>query len=124
VIPVGLGLHAASFDRDELVLDAEQLLDDALGLLVTTFPEVLIADDAFGVDEVQRRPVVVGEGRSRPRSRCRRLPCNRSPASVSRAARRLRTRRHQACASSSEIALGSRANTMTPDCRLGAQSSA
>jgi len=44
------------------VLDAEQPLDHALGLLVTSFAEVLVADAAVGVDEVQRRPVVVVEG--------------------------------------------------------------
>ena len=33
-----------------------------LRLFVTTFAEVLIADDALGVDEVERRPVVVVEG--------------------------------------------------------------
>jgi hypothetical protein len=43
VIPVGLRLHADPFDRDELALDAEQPLDDALGSLVTSFAEVLVA---------------------------------------------------------------------------------
>ena len=62
VVPVGLGLHAEPFDGDELALDAEQTLDDALGLLVASFAEVLVADDALRVDEVQRRPVVVVEG--------------------------------------------------------------
>ena len=46
---------------DGPALDAQQLLDDALRLLVAAFAEVLVADDAVGVDEVQRRPVVVGE---------------------------------------------------------------
>jgi hypothetical protein len=61
VIPVSRGLHAESFDGDELPLDAQQLLDDALRLLVASFTEALVADDPVGVDEVQRRPVVVRE---------------------------------------------------------------
>jgi hypothetical protein len=31
-------------------------------LLVASFAEVVVADDAVGVDEVERRPVVVVEG--------------------------------------------------------------
>jgi len=31
-------------------------------LLVASFADVVVADDAVGVDEVQRRPVVVVEG--------------------------------------------------------------
>ena len=62
MVPVGLGLHAEPFDGDELALDAEQLLDHALRLLVAPFAEVVVADDAVRVDEVERRPVVVGEG--------------------------------------------------------------
>src|SRR5918994_1181454 len=62
VVPVGLRLHADSFDGDELALDAEQALDDALRLLVASFAEVLVADDAVRVDEVERRPVAVVEG--------------------------------------------------------------
>ena len=61
VVPVGLGLHAESLDRDELALDAEQTLDHALRFLVTPFAEALVADDAVGVDEIERRPVVVVE---------------------------------------------------------------
>jgi hypothetical protein len=56
------GLHADPFDGDELALDAEQLLDDTLGLLIATLAKVLVDDDAVGVDEVQRRPVMVVEG--------------------------------------------------------------
>ena len=44
------------------MLDAEQLLDDALRLLVAPFAEVSVADDAVRVDEVERRPVMVVEG--------------------------------------------------------------
>jgi hypothetical protein len=33
-------------DRDELALDAEQLLDDTLGLRRATLAEVLVDDDA------------------------------------------------------------------------------
>jgi hypothetical protein len=46
LVPVGLGLHPEPFDGDELALDAEQPLDDALGLLVASFAEVVVADDA------------------------------------------------------------------------------
>ena len=63
VLPVGLRLHPDAFDGDELALDSEQLLDHALGLLVAPFAEVAVADDAVRVDEVERRPVVVVEGR-------------------------------------------------------------
>ena len=61
MVPVGLRLHAQSLDRGELALDAEQPLDDALRVLVATLAEVLIADDATHVDEVEGRPEVVGE---------------------------------------------------------------
>jgi hypothetical protein len=62
VVPVGRRLHADPFDGDELALHAEQTLDDALGFVVATLTEVLVADDAVRVDEVERRPVVVREG--------------------------------------------------------------
>jgi hypothetical protein len=62
VVPVGRRFHAHALDGDELALDAEQLLDDALEFLVASFTEVLVADDAVPVGEVQRRPVAVGEG--------------------------------------------------------------
>jgi hypothetical protein len=62
MVPVGLRLHAERLDRHELALDAEQLLDDALRSLVAPFAEVLIADDAVPVGEVERGPVAVGEG--------------------------------------------------------------
>jgi hypothetical protein len=54
--------YTEPFDADELALDAKQPLDDALGLLVASFADVVVADDAVRVDEVQRRPVVVVEG--------------------------------------------------------------
>jgi hypothetical protein len=54
--------YAEPFDADELALGAEQPLDGALGLLVVSFADVAVTDDAVGVDEVQRRPVVVVEG--------------------------------------------------------------
>ena len=41
-------------DVDELTVDAEQLLDDALGLLVAAFAEVVVSDDALRVYEVER----------------------------------------------------------------------
>ena len=62
VVPVGLLLHADAFDGDELALDAEQLLDDALRFLVAPLAEVVVANVAVHVDEVERRPVVVVEG--------------------------------------------------------------
>jgi hypothetical protein len=61
VNPVGPCLHAEPFDGDELALDPEEPLDDALRLLVAPFAEVVVADDAVRVDEVERRPVVVVE---------------------------------------------------------------
>src|SRR5215207_1936034 len=61
VVPVGLRLHAEPFHGDELALDAEQPLDDALRLLVASLTEVVVADDAVRVDEIERRPVMVGE---------------------------------------------------------------
>jgi hypothetical protein len=46
VVPVGLRLDAQTFDRDEFPLDPEQPLDDALRLLIASFAEVVVADDA------------------------------------------------------------------------------
>src|SRR4051794_2453564 len=48
VVPVGLRLHPHPFDRDELAVDAQQTLDDALRFLVASLAEVLVADDALG----------------------------------------------------------------------------
>ena len=62
MVPVGLRLHADPFDGDEVAFNAEKLLDDALRLLVAAFAEVVVADDAVDVDEVERGPVVVVEG--------------------------------------------------------------
>ena len=62
VDPVGLRLHAESLDGDKFAFDAEQPLDDTLELLVASFAEVVVADDAVRVNEVERRPVVVVEG--------------------------------------------------------------
>jgi len=62
VIPVGRRLHADALDGHGLALEPEQLLDDALGLLVASFAEVVVAEDAVAVGEVQRRPIAVGEG--------------------------------------------------------------
>ena len=61
VVPVGRRLDAEPFDGDELSLDAKQALDDAFRFLVASFAEVVVADDAVGVDEVQGRPVMIGE---------------------------------------------------------------
>ena len=46
ILPVGLPLHAAPFDGDKFAPRAEQPLDDALGWLVASFSEVVLADDA------------------------------------------------------------------------------
>ena len=40
---------------------AQQLLDDPLGFVVSALAEVVVADPALVVGDVQRRPVVVGE---------------------------------------------------------------
>ena len=61
MIPVGRRLDANPFNADEVALDSEQLLDHALRLLVAALAELLIANDALLVDEVERRPVVVIE---------------------------------------------------------------
>jgi len=61
VVPVGCRLDPAPFDGDEFALHVEQPLDDVLRLLVASFAEVLLADDAVRVDEVEGRPVVVIE---------------------------------------------------------------
>jgi hypothetical protein len=62
VTPVRLGLDADADDADVLALDAEELLDATLRLLVTPFTEVVVADHSLLVDEVERRPVMVVEG--------------------------------------------------------------
>jgi hypothetical protein len=62
-VPVGLSLHPGSVCGNQLALDAEQPLDDLLGSFVASLAEVVIPDDPFPVDEVERRPVVVAEGR-------------------------------------------------------------
>src|SRR5829696_1214818 len=65
--PVGLCLEALVCDGDEGFGDAlapgfpEQLLDDPFALLVPAFAEVVVLDPAFGVADVDRRPVVVVE---------------------------------------------------------------
>src|SRR3954467_5652495 len=61
VVPAGPPLHSHPFDRDVLARDAEGPLDQSLRLLVATLAEVVVADDGVGVDEVERRPVVVVE---------------------------------------------------------------
>jgi hypothetical protein len=61
VVPVGLRLHAEPFDIRELTLDSEQLLDESLRLVVSSFAEVLIADHSVWIDEVERRPIVIVE---------------------------------------------------------------
>jgi hypothetical protein len=54
VVPVGRRLHAERYSGDELAIDAEHPLDDALRLLVAFFTEVVVANDAVRVDEAER----------------------------------------------------------------------
>jgi hypothetical protein len=61
VSPVGRRLDASPLDGDEVALDAEQSLDNALGLLVASLAEVAVAEDALSIDEIERRPVVLAE---------------------------------------------------------------
>ena len=61
VLPVGVGLDADALDRHDVTVDAQQLLDGALRLQVPPLAEVEVADVAVGVEEVERRPVVVVE---------------------------------------------------------------
>jgi hypothetical protein len=41
---------------DRFALEAEQPLDDVFGSLIASFAEVVVADDAVCVDEVELRP--------------------------------------------------------------------
>ena len=64
--PVGRRLDAVGRDADEALFDvgaglAQEHLQDHLGLLVLALAEVVVADLALGVDEVQGGPVVVVE---------------------------------------------------------------
>src|SRR6516164_1789387 len=63
MVPVGFRLHPEPFDGSELAVNAEQPLDDTLRLLVASLAEMVIADDPVRVEEVERGPVVVVEGR-------------------------------------------------------------
>ena len=62
VVPVCLRLHPTTLNGHWLAFDIEQPLEDTFGLFVAALAEVVIADDAVPVDEVERRPVVVLEG--------------------------------------------------------------
>src|SRR3954454_24387713 len=66
MVPVRLGLDATPFDGYRFAIDAEQALDRALRLLVAPLAEVVVADDAVAVDEVERGPVLVAEGAPDP----------------------------------------------------------
>ena len=61
----GLGARRADVDEVggfQLVAGLrQQQLNDALGFVVVAFAEMMVADTAFGIDEVMRRPVVVIE---------------------------------------------------------------
>ena len=59
--PVRFGFDARSDRGDEVTLDAQQLLQETLRLLVVFLAEMVVADHAVPVDEVQRRPVVIVE---------------------------------------------------------------
>ena len=60
-VPVGGLGEAAGVDADGLLVDAQQLLDRSLGLLVGALAEVVEADAPVAIDEVDGRPVVVVE---------------------------------------------------------------
>src|SRR4051794_13328122 len=47
LVPVGFRLHADPFDGDEPALDPRQLLDNAFRLVVTSFAEMVVVDDAI-----------------------------------------------------------------------------
>lgn len=60
--PVGLRLVALTVHAHQILgREAEEVLEHALGLLVPPFAEVVIANDAFTVDEVEGGPVPVVE---------------------------------------------------------------
>ena len=54
-------LRCRPLDGNGHALDAEQPLDDALGLLIVSLAEVVVTDDAIAVYEVERWPVMVFE---------------------------------------------------------------
>src|SRR5262249_12003063 len=62
LVPVGRRLDAVALDGHELAVDAEQTLDRALRFLVPAFTEMVVADRAVPVDEVDGGPVVVRKG--------------------------------------------------------------
>src|SRR3954452_1329167 len=68
VVPVRGRLRALAVHRDQVLGNvlgsgfAQQLLDDRLRHLVVALSEEVVPDDAPGIDEVEGRPVVVGEG--------------------------------------------------------------
>src|SRR5262249_5489456 len=57
VVPVSLGLHPDRLDGYEVAPEAQQLLDHPFGVLVASLPEVVVANHALAVDEVERGPV-------------------------------------------------------------------
>jgi pyruvate dehydrogenase (quinone) len=61
VLPVGFRLDADPFDGEELALDAQQLLDDALGLLVASLDEALVAAAEI-LNAAERVTILAGAG--------------------------------------------------------------
>jgi hypothetical protein len=67
-----LRLESVRRDRDELVIDvlasglAQQVLDHPLAFVVLALAEVVVADPALRVCEVDGRPIPVGEGAPHP----------------------------------------------------------
>ena len=65
--PVRLGLEPVVHNRDDVGGNivptelAQELLDDALALLVAAFSELVVTDPALGVHDVQGRPIPVAE---------------------------------------------------------------
>ena len=62
VIPVRRRLNAGSDDRKVIPLDSEEVLGSPPRILPAVFSEVLVTDNAVGVNEVEGRPVMVVEG--------------------------------------------------------------
>ena len=58
-VPVGGLGEPAGVDADGFLVDAQELLDRSLGLLVVALAEVVEADSAVAIDEVQGGPVAV-----------------------------------------------------------------
>src|SRR2546425_3999939 len=66
--PIRVGFNTAGVDGHQPAVDAgdpgfaEQLLDDPLRLVVSALAESMMSYPSLGIDDVERRPVVVLEG--------------------------------------------------------------